>query len=104
MGCGECLSVCILDAVKYNWEEVESADLQERVAEHAHGVNQGKREKSFPLNFSDFYDPGMPWYWKKAGESLVKKSEPNWDPSLQLVHAEKTGLGSQNYKLITLPS
>jgi len=62
-----CLSVCILDAVKYNWEEVESADLQERVAEHAHGVNQGKREKSFPLNFSDFYDPGMPLYWKKAG-------------------------------------
>lgn len=55
MGGGGCLSVCILDAVKYNWEEVESADLQERVAEHAHGVNQGKREKSFPQGFHPYY-------------------------------------------------
>jgi uncharacterized Fe-S center protein len=42
IGCGECLSVCNYDAIRYNWG-VESADLQRRVAEHALGVVLKKR-------------------------------------------------------------
>ena len=46
IGCGECLTVCKYDAVKYNWL-VQSADGQIRVAKHALGAISVKMKKHF---------------------------------------------------------
>ncbi len=131
IGCGECLAVCNFDAVKYNWG-VESAELQKRVAEHALGAVQDKRDKSFFLNFLFDMTRGCDCEGERQkriipdvgilassdpvavdqatldltarsfGESLAKKSEPRLDASIQLEHAEEIGLGSRKYNLMTL--
>lgn len=131
IGCGECLSVCNFDAVRYNWG-VESADLQQRVAEHALGVLQNKGDRCFFFNFLIDMTEGCDCFGgrqkpiipdvgilaspdpvaidqatldltsRRHGESLAKKSEPGLDPTIQLDHAEKIGLGSRAYRLQTL--
>ncbi|HUV08754.1 MAG TPA: 4Fe-4S dicluster domain-containing protein, partial [Spirochaetia bacterium] len=131
IGCGECLSVCNFDAVKYNWG-VESSDLQKRVAEHALGAVQNKRQKSFFINCLTDMTGGcdcmgnrqdrimgdvgvlastdpvaidqatLDLTEKHFGESLAKKSYPQIDASLQLEHGERIGLGSRAYRLVDL--
>lgn len=131
IGCGECLSLCNYDAIRYDWG-VESADLQKRVAEHALGVLQNKKQRCFFFNFLIDMTKGcdcegsrqeriMPDVGILAspdpvaidqatlditaghhGESLAKKSEPQLNPSIQLEHAEKIGLGNRTYDLEVL--
>ena len=131
IGCGECLAVCNFDAVKYNWG-IQSADLQKRIAEHALGVIQKMRDKSFFINFLTDMTEGcdclgsrqariipdvgilasnnpvavdqatLDLTEKSFGESLAEKCEPDLDPTVQLEHAEKIGLGSRKYKLFSL--
>ena len=50
IGCGQCLSMCRFDAVKYNWK-VTSTDLQEKIVEHAWGVEQALKGNTLYLNF-----------------------------------------------------
>ncbi len=50
IGCGECLAVCNYDAVGYNWSETYE-NLQKKIAEHALGVTQNKKNKVLYLNF-----------------------------------------------------
>ena len=131
IGCGECLAVCNDNAVRYNWG-TESADLQKRVAEHALGVIQDKRDKCLMLNF--LYDmtkgcdcggnrqkPCVPDVGvvasldpvavdqatldlteKAFGMNLSKKINDKLDPEIQLDHGEKIGLGSRSYKLTAI--
>jgi len=131
IGCGECLSACNFDAVKYNFS-VESADLQRRVAEHALGVLANKEGRAIFINFlidmtkdCDCIDraqnPIIPDAGllasidpvaidqatlditeEKFGTALVKASYPYLDPSIQIEHAELIGLGSSNYNLIRI--
>jgi len=131
IGCGECLAVCNFDAVRYNWG-VESADLQKRVAEHALGVMLNKREHCLFFSFlidmtkgcdcySNRQKPAMPDVGvlastdpvaidqatldltaRRFGDSLAKQSEPGLNPTIQLEHAEKIGLGTRVFRLETL--
>ncbi len=129
IGCGECLAVCTDDAVKYNWG-VQSEELQKRIAEHALGVIIDKREKSLFLNFmvdmtkdcdcmgtkqkKIIPDVGIlasrdpvaidqatiDLTKEKFGKSLVETAWPYLDPTIQLEHAVKIGLGSRDYRII----
>ncbi|MBA7626929.1 Ion-translocating oxidoreductase complex subunit B [subsurface metagenome] len=131
IGCGECIASCNFDAVKYNWG-TGSAELQKRVAEHALGVMEGKKDKAFFLNFLFDMTKGCDCFGtkqnriipdvgilasndpvavdqatldltrEKFGESLAEKSEPDLDASIQLEHAERIGLGSSRYRLTAL--
>ena len=130
IGCGECLSVCNFDAIRYNWG-VESADLQKRVAEHALGVILNKRGHCFFFNFlidmtrgcdcyGDRQERNMPDVGilaspdpvaidqatldltaRRHERSIAKESEPGLDGTIQLEHAEKIGLGSRTYELLS---
>jgi len=50
IGCGECIAVCRFDAVKHDWN-VNSTELQKRIAEHALGVVSQKPGKVGYFNF-----------------------------------------------------
>ncbi len=129
IGCGECLAVCSYDAVKYNWG-VQSEELQKRIAEHALGAVIDKREKSLFLNFmldmtkdcdclgsrqkKIIPDVGIlasrdpvaidqatiDLTKEKFGRNLTEVAWPHLDPTIQLEHAVKIGLGSRDYNLI----
>ncbi|UCF95792.1 MAG: DUF362 domain-containing protein [Spirochaetaceae bacterium] len=131
VGCGECLSACNFNAVKYNFA-VESADLQRRVAEHALGVMANMKGRALFLNFlidmtkdCDCIDqaqkPILPDAGilasadpvaadqatlditkDKFGSDLGAASYSNLDPAIQIEHAARIGLGSRNYRLIRL--
>ncbi len=128
IGCGECLTVCKYDAVRFDWGR-DSADIQKRTAEHALGVIQGKEKKSYFLNFlidmtkdcdcipkkqeRIIPDVGilasndpvavdqatMDLTRERFGKDLAKASWPNLDAGHQLEHAERIGLGSRAYSL-----
>jgi uncharacterized Fe-S center protein len=128
IGCGECLSLCNYNAIRYNWG-VESADLQKRVVEHALGVLLNKKERCCFFNFLIDMTGGcdcegssqeriMPDVGilaspdpvaidratldltaKRHRQSLAEKSEPRLDPTIQLEHAEEIGLGRRTYDL-----
>ena len=50
IGCGQCLAVCQFYAVQFNWG-TGSADLQEKIVEHAWGVHEAKKGKVVYINF-----------------------------------------------------
>lgn len=131
IGCGECLTVCNFNAVKYNWKTSNDL-LQKKMAEHALGAVIQKKDKVAYLNFlmnitSDcdclggrqkpiVNDIGIlaskdPVAIDKAsldlveqfsGKSLVSQSYPAIDPTVQLVHGEKIGLGKTEYELVRI--
>ncbi|MEW5814487.1 MAG: DUF362 domain-containing protein [Spirochaetota bacterium] len=131
IGCGECLAVCNFDSVEYNWG-TGSTELQKKVAEHALGVLEGKRDKSFFINvLADMTkdcdclnikqrkiqadvgiiaaaDPvaidqaTLDLTKAKFGKTIAEASRPSLDATVQLAHAEKIGLGSRTYRLIKL--
>jgi uncharacterized Fe-S center protein len=128
IGCGECLSLCNYDAIRYDWG-IESADLQKGVAEHALGVVLNKQQRCYFFNFLidmtkgcdcervrqerimpdvgilASHDPvaidraTLDLTAKRHGETLSQKSEPELNPEIQLEHAEKIGLGNRTYAL-----
>ncbi len=131
IGCGECLAVCRFDAVRFDWD-IESADLQMRMAEHAKGVLAGKAGKCFHLNvlvdmtrncdcdgapqekiapdigILGSEDPvavdaaSLELTRQQGGAHISQLSHPHLDPTIQLRHAEKIGLGTMGYTMETV--
>jgi uncharacterized Fe-S center protein len=131
IGCGECLAMCRFDAVKYDWG-AESGYMQKSMAEHALGVVQGKREKSFYFNVMidmtkdcDCYnvsqaklipdigilasnDPvaidmaTLDLTAKAHGKTLAEMAYGRLNAMVQIEHAAKIGIGSLTYELISI--
>ncbi len=129
IGCGECLAVCRSNAVGFEWA-TESAELQQKIAEHAFGVCKAKRGKIGFVNVlckitgscdcmavqqktlvSDIgamasLDPvaldraSYDLFLKHAGKRIEDFEHPQLDGELQLSYAESIGLGTQQYELI----
>ncbi len=130
IGCGECLVVCKIGAVKMRWDS-DSARLQEKMAEYAYAVWSQFKDKIGFINFllqvtkdcdcmagnqpEIIPDIGIvssldPVALDKASADLVvgtgrkdplrKAYDIDW--SLQLKHGAKIGLGSMDYELIEL--
>jgi uncharacterized Fe-S center protein len=130
IGCGECLVVCKIGAVKMRWDS-DSARLQEKMAEYAYAVWSQFKGKIGFINFllqvtkdcdcmsgnqpEIIPDIGIlssqdPVALDKASADLAAKAgrkDPlregyDIDWSLQLKHGAKIGLGSMDYELIEL--
>lgn len=131
LGCGECIAVCQEGAVEFDWS-IMGRELQERIVEHALAVVKdrkeniwyvtaamaitkdcdclGKKQKplveDIGLLASD--DPVaidkavLDLVQERAGRTLESMSYPRQDGSIQVNYAEKLGLGSSRYKLVTL--
>jgi hypothetical protein len=128
IGCGECLVVCKVGAVRMRWDE-DFRRTQEKMAEYAYSVWQLFKEKTGFLNFlikitkdcdcmakdqpQIVEDIGIlassdPVAIDKASVDLVAETtgkdvfragyDVDW--SVQLVHGEKIGLGRLDYELI----
>jgi len=126
IGCAECLAVCRFDAVGFNWSESYES-LQEKIAEHALGVVETKRNKALYINFltritrdcdcMDRYEPICPDIGLLVGSDPVALDAASLDlveerlgkplsqiayqipMRRQLEHAEKIGFGSTEYEL-----
>ena len=130
IGCGECLVVCKVGAVKMRWD-ADAAGLQEKMAEYAYAVHSHFKGKVGYLNFllkmtkdcdcmagdqpEIVEDIGIlssldPVALDKASADLVNKRAGkdmlrvgyDLDWSLQLKHGAKIGLGSIEYELVEL--
>jgi uncharacterized protein len=131
IGCGECYAVCRFDAVHFEWSET-SVNMQEKLVEHCYGAMKGKTGGILFFNFMTAVThncncfgvtekPEIPPVGviasndivavdqaaadlvnKAAGGDLFNKMYPSWDYTVQLAYAEKIGLGSRAYKLITV--
>ena len=129
IGCGECIAQCRYDAIGFRWDSAPSS-LQEKMAEHALGVVRALEGRVVYLlgivaltKDCDCLEPGSPVVARdigfassldpvaldQAAMDLVAKSEgkrldeiayPNVDGTVQLVHAERIGLGSRAYSLV----
>ncbi len=128
VGCGECVIACRFGALSITWNE-SSKNLQEKMAEYAFGAVLGK--KQFYLTFinhvtmycdclkdSKIIGPDIGVLASKdpvaidqaaldllklhAKEDIFKKAHPGVDHEVQLIHAEKMGLGSRRYELVEL--
>lgn len=81
IGCAECVAVCRFDAIKCSWGQ-ETEIMQKRMAEHALGALQGKRDKACFFNFvmsitkdCDCYDtPNMPKITQDIG--ILASNDP----------------------------
>lgn len=128
-GCAECVAACRTGAVRVP-EKSSGVLLQEKMAEYALGVLQGKEEKVCFFNFlihitkecdcieraqdkviEDIgilasYDPvaidqaSVDLLRSAAGRDMLKELWPENDYQIQLKYAEKIGLGSLQYELI----
>jgi len=128
IGCGECIAVCRFDAVKYDFGR-ESPELQRRMATHAMGVILGKKGKCFFFNvlmdmtkdcdcfnvpqkkilpdigIAASSDPvaldkaTLDLVSERAGADLGALSYPKLDPMVQILEAERLGMGSSRYEL-----
>lgn len=128
IGCGECIAVCRFDAVKYDFGK-DSPELQRRMARYALGAIFGKKEKCFFFNvlmdmtkdcdcfnvpqkkivpdigIAASRDPvaldkaTLDLVREMAGSDLGALSYPELDPMVQILEAEKLGMGSSRYAL-----
>lgn len=127
-GCGECVVTCDFLAISVTWNK-ETADVQERFVEYAIGAVKDKR--AFYINFVNHITPNCDCMSKKeepllddigilasidpvaidkasldlvikAGGDVFAKAHPNVDYNVQLVHAQKLGLGKVEYELINV--
>ncbi len=129
IGCGECLAVCRFDAIRYDWG-IGSRGVQKAMAEHACGVVKDKPGKCFYFNVlldmtKDCDCLGTPQQKilpdmgilgsedpvavdlaaldltrERGGEDLSRLSYPGLDPMIQILHAEKLGMGTTRYTLV----
>jgi uncharacterized protein len=127
-GCGDCIVACHFKAFSVAWDS-NTAMVQERLAEYAAGALKGKR--AFHINFANHItencdcmgikeEPLVPdigifastdpvaldqacldMLQDRHGDAL-KKLHSNIDETIQLVHAEKMGIGTRQYNLITV--
>ncbi|MEK6796339.1 MAG: DUF362 domain-containing protein [Spirochaetota bacterium] len=131
IGCGECITVCAFSAVGFRWDGA-SADLQKKMAEHAAGVIKGMEGKLVYCNFltnmtkdcdciSEDEKPIIPDIGilasrdpvaidmatldltkRSSGKTLAALAFPALDPLVQMIHAERMGLGNRGYELRTI--
>lgn len=130
IGCAECMAHCRFGAVKCNWGQ-ETEVLQENIAEYACGAMRGKENKAVFFNFlmsitedcdcfgtPDMHtivddigivaskDPvavdqvALDLIENKATRELLKNK--GIDPSYQIDHARRIGLGDKSYELIEI--
>lgn len=130
-GCAECTATCKFGAIGVNWEGTSQA-LQEKMAEYAWGVVKDKLDKIVCFSFlihvtkdcdcvgraqrpviNDVgilasFDPvaidqaTVDLLARAAGKDLFLGMWPKNDYGAQLSHAEKLGIGSRQYELITI--
>jgi len=127
IGCGECTVTCRFKAIAVRWDE-SSANLQEKIAEHAYAVVRSIRGKSCFFNFlikvtkdcdcirrpqdPDFTDLGIVASTDivaadKASYDLLEQEAgrdmfQEWsgkDPLVQMRYGEEIGLGTTDYIL-----
>jgi uncharacterized Fe-S center protein len=130
IGCGECLVVCKVGAVKMRWD-TDAARLQEKMAEYAYAVHSRFGGKIGYLNFllkmtkdCDCMSGDQPeivadvgilssldpvaldqasadLLIKRAGKDVLRAGyDIDW--SLQLKHGARVGLGSLEYEVLEL--
>jgi len=128
-GCGECIIACGQEALRITWNE-PGKNVQEKIVEYAMGAI--KRKKLFCITFVYHITPNcdclgvdekpmtgdvgilasedpvaidkaaLDLTLKTAGKDIFKKAHPNIDYTVQLLYAEKMGLGSRSYELTSL--
>jgi uncharacterized Fe-S center protein len=130
IGCGECYAFCPYGAVDFEWSAT-SEDLQRKMAEYVLAFHRekkgrvlcfnfmtrvtrncdclGKSEKPLPdLGVVASTDPvaadaaAMDLLNERHGRDVFHDFWPRYNPRLQLEHAERIGLGSSRYKVITV--
>ena len=119
IGCGMCIAVCPVKAVKVPWGSASHEQAQERVVEYAYGILKDKKAAfvSFVIDVTAhcdcLADPGKPVCkdvgvlasndpvaLDKACYDLVEEKGKKFRGSKQFAYAEKIGLGSTKYELI----
>ena len=128
IGCGECITTCREAAVAFDWS-VMGPELEERIAEHAAAVARQKKGHicyiTAAINMTKDCDclgvhqsrllPDIGFFaatdpvsldqaiydtiTEKNKRSLKSMGYPHCDGTIQLVHAEKIGIGSRQYTL-----
>ncbi|MBI4979137.1 MAG: DUF362 domain-containing protein [Spirochaetes bacterium] len=131
IGCGECITVCKFNAVGFSWDGA-SADLQRKMAEHAWGICKEMSGKigyiSFLINMTKDCDcmgthpkivvpdigilasndpvaidmATLDLTKQKAGKTIAALSFPQLDPMVQIDHAVSLGMGTKEYRLVTV--
>ncbi len=129
ISCGECVALCRYDAVTFKWDG-GSEMLQKRIAEHALGVMECKKDKIGFVTFMirqaddcdcmgikvnvvlpDFgilvgFDPValdkavLDIQEREYNTNISTKSYPDLNPMVQLEYGEKIGLGTLDYELV----
>ncbi|MFZ5943145.1 MAG: DUF362 domain-containing protein [Bacillota bacterium] len=130
-GCAECIATCRYEAIAHSFSNA-SIPLQEKMAEYALGAVKDKKGKVCYFNFlthiskecdcmgkaqdkviNDIgilasYDPvaldqaSIDLLNEKAGHDIMAGLWPGNDYNVQLNHAEAVGLGTREYKLISV--
>lgn len=129
-GCGECIIACAEGALKITWSE-PGKNVQEKFVEYAIGTVKDK--KLFCVTFVYHITPNcdcvsfsekpmvgdigilastdpvaidqaaLDLVLKASDTDILKKAHPNIDYEVQLVYAQKMGLGTRSYEIIYLP-
>ncbi len=121
VGCAACVAACPVGAIQTDWG---AKDFTKRLAEYAFGAGGGKRNiyLNFALNITEYcdcYGGHMDFVAGNLGVFAstdavaidracldmlqAREGRPQFDSGREsLAHAEKLGLGSQTYELITL--
>lgn len=129
IGCGECIAVCRYGAVKFDYM-IESQILQKSMAEHGAGAIKHFGEKAVYINvlvdmtkncdcWNQAQEKAIPDMGVLAstdivavdqatldvtgaahGKDLSQISFPMHDSTIQIVHAEKVGMGTRKYELV----
>ena len=130
-GCGQCITVCYQEGIQADYG-AGTRLLQERMAEHALGVVQGKQEYCLHYNFLMKVTPNCdclgqnepPLFGdigilasadpvavdqatcdmvvERTGKPIHQWCRRDLDPTWQLAHGEAIGLGSRQYTLTEL--
>ena len=131
VGCGACVAACLEGAVRFDWE-VNGAELQERIVEHAAPIVRARSGRlacvtvvmdvtkdcdcldnvQEPLcddiGILASRDPvaidqaALDLIRERAGRTLESMSYPDRDGSVQLAYAEELGLGKRKAELVTV--
>lgn len=131
IGCGECYTVCQYNVISFNWDS-DGKLIQEKMAEHALGAISNHKNKIVYINYfnhitkqCDCWGGENPILYddvgilagsdpvavdsasidiakEKLGVEVFNEMWPNIDPTIQMKHAEKIGLGTRKYKLIEI--
>jgi len=129
IGCGECLAVCPADAIGFSWD-ASPLSFNETMAEYAFGILKGKRVGFLTFIYKTTQDcncmgskgksvcrdlgilassdavavdqAAVDLVNEASGRDLFEEMWPGKHYTAQLAYAEKIGLGSRLYDLLTI--